>query len=91
MEHPDVRLDVRTEALDERDRREAPGKDIRAVAWEWHPVHSSHSAALPWIVIDRGAAATISPPTRSWMRIQGSKCDPSPRRHSTYVSIGMSG
>ena len=43
------------------------------------------------IVVDRGAAATISPPTRSWMRIQGSKCDPSSRRHSMYVSIGMSG
>ena len=46
------------------------------------PVHSSQSATGASITIDSGAAATSSPPTRSWMRSHGSKCDPSARRQA---------
>jgi hypothetical protein len=43
------------------------------------------------MTIDLGAAARIAPPTRSWTRSHGSKCAPSARRHSMYLSIGISG
>jgi hypothetical protein len=91
MQQPDVRLDVRADAVLEDDRREAAREDVGAVRRKAIPVHSSHSAGVPRIVIDSGAGAKISPPTSSWTRIHGSKCVPSGRRHSTYVSIGMRG
>ena len=92
MEHPDVRLDVRADAvLDERASRGTRERRTRRRPGTACRSTPPSRRRLPRITIDRGAAATISPPTRSWMRIQGSKCDPSSRRHSMYVSIGMSG
>ena len=79
----DVRLDAPADPLADDERCEHAGHDVVAVAGERQaPVHSSQSATEPWITIDSGAAAISSPPTRSWMRSQGSKCEPSARRHS---------
>ena len=88
MEHPDVRLDVWP----------MPSMNVTgAVPGKTHTCRrlgmASRSAPptrlRPWIVIDRGAA-TIA----AYVLVDanpGVEVRPSPRRHSMYVSIGMSG
>ena len=83
VQHPDVRLDVRADPVLDEERRETTREDVLAVC-SGTPCPSTRASrtSARWIDHRPRAGPMISPPTRSWILIQGSKCAPSPRRQS---------
>ena len=91
--HPDVRLDVDSSIRRQihLDRLERTRHDVRPVAGNRIPVHSSQSAMVPGMIIDSAQTFSIVAPARACTRSHGSNGSPSSVVQVMYSPIGVSG
>ena len=85
MPHPDIRLDIAAQVLlpVEATGTSAPGTTYGPLSGKAMPVQASQSATGAVISMEAGQTPTTSPPSRQWVRSQGSKGAPSSRAQRT--------